>query len=407
MFVRLHVKLVSTVAAMAVGLAGCAALPASGPSTSAIEGGAQTVAPSTEETAGYQYALVDVSKGILSYVSDDSSSFAKTFGVGRAPAPEIRVGVGDVLAVTIFESSAGGLFIPNDAGSRPGNFVALPNQTIDRSGNLSVPYAGSVPAVGRTLPQIQAEIERRLGSRAIEPQAMVTLITQNSNDVSVVGEVNTPNKFTVTTSGEKILDLIAKAGGLKKPPYQTSVTLQRGASKATVAFNTLINEPTENIYVGRGDVIYVYAESKSYVAFGATGSNQKFDFGSEKLSLAEAVAQAGGLLDARADPGQVFIYRLESRKSLEKMGVDTVKFGDRKEIPTIFRTNLRDPGSYFAAKRFTMRDKDLIYVSNAASVELIKFLDVVNSVSVSYSGVSADAVTARDALHQLGRAAHN
>lgn len=399
-------KLAALLGSVAI-LAGCSSLPASGPSDGAITSGAEVTATNGDAAVGFKYALVDVNKGILPYVSEDDQSLAKTFGAGRAPAPEIRVGVGDVLSVTIFESATGGLFIPNDAGSRPGNFVSLPNQTIDRSGGLSVPYAGSVPALGRTLPAIQADIEKRLASRAIEPQALVTLVSQKSNDVAVVGDVNTPGKFNVQPGGERVLDLIARAEGLKKEPYQSSVTIQRGGTKATVPFNTLIAHPAENIYVGALDTIYVYGEAKTYVAFGATGQNQKFEFGSEKLSLAEAVGLAGGLLDNRADPGQVFVYRIESRKALEKMGIDVTRFAGQSEVATIYRTNLRDPASYFAARKFQMRDKDILYVSNASSVELLKFLTVVDAVTGQAANSSSDLVTTRDAWHQLGRAPHN
>ncbi|WP_246791535.1 polysaccharide biosynthesis/export family protein [Bradyrhizobium commune] len=55
-----------------------------------------------------------------------------------------------MVAVTIFESTAGGLFIPAEAGTRSGNFVSLPNQNVDSAGNISVPYAGAVKAAGRT-----------------------------------------------------------------------------------------------------------------------------------------------------------------------------------------------------------------------------------------------------------------
>ncbi len=54
----------------------------------------------------------------------------------------------DVVSVTIFESQSGGLFIPADAGSRAGNFVTIPNQTVDRNGTITVPYAGRVRASG-------------------------------------------------------------------------------------------------------------------------------------------------------------------------------------------------------------------------------------------------------------------
>lgn len=387
-------------------LSACTALPGAGPTTDAVNGGATAVV-TDEAGVGFKYALVDVSKAIIGRISKDAASLAKTFGMGRVAAPEIRLGVGDIVSLTIFESATGGLFIPNDAGSRPGNYVQLPNQTIDRSGTLSVPYAGLVPALGRTLPAIQADIEKRLSSRAIEPQVLITLVTQKSNDVSVVGDVKTPGKFDVQPGGERVLDLIARAGGLSKQPYQTGVTLVRGGRRATIPFDNLVNNPSENIYVGTGDTLYIYGEAKSYLAFGATGQNQKFDFTSEKISLAEAVGLAGGLLDNRADPAQVFIYRLESRTVLEQMGIDIARFEGRSEVPTIYRTNFRDPSAYFAARDFQMRDKDILYVTNSQSYELIKFLNVVDAVSATTSNTAADAVTTRDALHQLGRAAHN
>lgn len=324
----------ASTAVIAAMLTACSTLPDSGPSDTAVSQGAVATASSEDGTVGFKYALVDVNKGILPYVSPDEQSLAGTFGSGHGGPPEIRIGVGDVVSVTIFESATGGLFIPNDAGSRPGNFVQLPNVTIDRTGTLSVPYAGSVPALGRTLPQIQADIERRLASRAIEPQALVTLVSQKSTNVSVLGHVNSPGKFEVLQGGERILDLISKAGGLKKEPYESSVTVQRAGTRATIAFNTLVSKPRENIFVAPQDTIYIFAESKSYLAFGATGTNQKFSFGSENLSLAEAVAQAGGLLDSRADPAQVFLYRMESRRALEKMGVEVRgSVGDPDDLP--------------------------------------------------------------------------
>src|SRR6185312_103672 len=113
-------------------------------------------------------------------------SLYRTFGTGRGPAPEILVGIGDTVSVTLFEAQAGGLFIPADAGSRPGNFVTLPNQTVDTKGYITVPYAGQIKALGRPTPEIQQEIVNKLKDRAIEPQAVVALTSQTSTDVTVL-----------------------------------------------------------------------------------------------------------------------------------------------------------------------------------------------------------------------------
>ena len=61
-----------------------------------------------------------------------------------------HLGIGDVVSATIFEAEAGGLFLPSEAGARPGNFVTLPDQIVDSDGNVTVPYAGKIRAAGRT-----------------------------------------------------------------------------------------------------------------------------------------------------------------------------------------------------------------------------------------------------------------
>ena len=52
-----------------------------------------------------------------------------------------------------------------------------------------------------------------------------------------------------------------------------------------------------------------------------------------------------------------------------------------------------------------MRHKDVIYVSNADSVEVVKFMDYVRSITSTVSGVAGDSVLTKDAVtgrHVLG-----
>ena len=398
----------------ALGLASCTALPVSGPNHRSISLGA-TSSVTSDERVAVDYVLLDINRSVLDFVvSVGPESFFRTFGSDRGAAPVIRIGVGDVVQVSIFESSAGGLFIPAEAGVRPGNFVTLPNQTVDRSGTISVPFAGQVQAAGRSVPDIQRDIETKLENRAIEPQVMITVVEQNATEVAVVGDViNGANKFRIRPGGERILDVISRAGGTKFPGYELFVTLQRGKKRATVYFPNLINNPGENIFVSPGDVVYVYREQQKYVAIGAlgattltTGLTGQYAFEQEKLSLNEAVAKAGGLLDSRANPGQVFLYRMEYREALSAMHVNLAKFPkEQKFIPTVYRANFRDPSSFFFAQKFPMRHKDVIYVSNANSVEVVKFMDYVRSITSTVSGVAGDSVLTKDAVtgrHVLG-----
>ncbi len=385
-------------------VAGCTATPRSGPDDQAILAGAAVKVGGTGGTpgkVGIDYALIDIDRTVLGYVGETTTaSLQGGFGGGRGGAPDLPLGIGDVVQVSIFEAQSGGLFIPTDAGSRPGNYITLPSQTIDRTGTLSVPYAGRIRAAGRMVGEVQSEIEDLLANRAIEPQVVITTVTSRSTQVSVLGDVKSPTRIELSPMGERVMDVISMAGGLSSPGKETYVTLQRRGKSATILYDHLQSTPAENIYVVPCDTIFVDRERRTYLAFGASGLNGRFDFEESDLTLGEALGKAGGLLDGRADPATVVLYRRVNKDLLRKLGVDGSRFSG-KEVPVVFRANLRDPSAFFAVQKFPMQDKDILYVSNSASVELIKFLNIVNSVTTSASGVSGDVVDTRDSLRAL------
>jgi polysaccharide export outer membrane protein len=378
-------------------------IPDSGPSRRTVESQAAVTLNTSIGGAILDYVLVDLNRVVLPLIYDPGpGSLFRTFGAGHGPVPEIKVGVGDTLQVTLFEAQAGGLFIPTDAGSRPGNFVSLPNQTVDSKGFITVPYAGQIPVLNRGTPAIQQDIINRLKDRAIEPQAVVAIVSQTSTQVTVVGDVNNPNKIAINPAGDRVLDAISRAGGIRNPGYEEFVTLHRHGLKGTVYFINLVKDPRENVFVEPGDTLYVYQYQRAFMAFGATGASGQFKFLQEDVTLSDAVGKAGGLLDSRAEPGQVFVYRIETRSTLEKMGADVSNFpADREDIPTIFRVNFRDPSGFFAARRFPMRDNDIIYVDNADQVEITKFLNMITTITGATSSVANDAASTKGSILYL------
>ena len=83
--------------------------------------------------------------------------------------------------------------------------------------------------------------------------------------------------------------------------------------------------------------------------------------------------------DSLADPASVFLYRGETREVAQELGVDCSRF-EGPIIPVIYLVNFRDPSGYFLAQTFEMRNKDVIYTSNAASVETTKFLNFLRTI---------------------------
>ena len=137
-----------------------------------------------------------------------------------------------------------------------------------------------------------------------------------------------------------------------------------------------------NIFARPNDTIYLYQEPQTFVEFGASGQQGQFNFGAWRISLAEAVAKAGGLNDTLADPASVFIYRGEPRKFAEQMGIDISKFNS-SIIPVVYNVNFRDPAGYFLATKFEMRDKDVIFASNATAVEHAKIMNYIRLVTAT------------------------
>jgi polysaccharide export outer membrane protein len=362
-------------------LAGCGLLPSSGPNSAAVKNNLTWNGPA--------YGLVRLTPAVIKTLEENGPrTLSAVFG-DRRPPPEIKFGIGDVVSVTIFEAAAGGLFIPSEAGVRPGNFVQIPNQPIDTKGFISVPYAGLVPAAGKTPSQVEQLIVDRIKNRAIEPQVVVALVTQNTSLITVIGEVNTlltsvTGRIPAQPAGEHLLDVITRAGGLRDQGQDNWVVLERNGQRASVPFGSLIYEPGNNIWAWPGDTIYIYKEPQTFLAFGAAGQQGQFQFsaGSQssawKMTMAEGVAAAGGLLDLQADPGSVFLYRREPRELAEMLGVDCSKM-DGPTVPVVYSVSFLDPAGYFLATRFQMRNKDVIFAANSQSVEIEKFTTFLNA----------------------------
>ena len=382
---------------------GCSLMPTSGPASYEVRSGSTDV-------DSLPYGLVKLNPQIAAILARSAPRLSTGMGDRRVPR-EIRFGVGDIVGVTIFEAASGGLFIPAEAGVRPGNFITLPNQAVDHDGNISIPYAGVILAKGRTPTEVQKAIVETIRNRAIDPQAVVTLVDQRTSLISVLGDVNTPARFPASAAGERILDAITRAGGPRSQGFDSWVMLERNGRRETVPFGALVYEPSNNVYVHADDTIYLYREPQTFVAFGAVGglngAQGQFNFDAWRISLAEAVAKANGLTQALADPASVFLYRGETREVAQQLGVDCSRFNG-PIIPIVYNVNLRDPAAYFLATSFQMRNKDVLYVSNATTVEVAKVLDFLRLITATANDpivAATNAYTLKNVATGAGSAA--
>lgn len=373
---------------IAAALTGCSGVPTAGPTTS------QVMKQVARERR--QFDMVEVNSRVVSALaSQPQASLQNQFERnGKPPSPTI--GIGDTISVSIWQTNNGQVFaapgqagppagalaggLPGGSGGSGGS-VVIPDQIVGADGGISVPYAGRVPAARHTPLEVQKVIERRLADQLVQPQVIVTVTKAVSDSVTVSGETVTGARIPLSASGDRLLDVIAAAGGSKSPVYATSVRLSRGGRTATIPMTSLISNPQENIYAWPGDVITLIQTPETFSVFGATLNNTQVPFGAERLDLAQAIAKAGGLVDQRADPEGVFLLRFEPRDVVDTLGVPDLANGSGGSTPVLYHLNLRQVDGYFLAERISVQDKDLIYVANAQMNDVQKLFTLIGTIT--------------------------
>jgi polysaccharide export outer membrane protein len=371
-------------------ICGCAQLPGTGPSADEI---LQSGNQGGSNTASIQ--IVDVDEAITRQLLAQRTQRLFSETLGNDPGEPLQVGAGDVLEVSIWEAVPATLF---GSGGQPdvrgitntSRATTLPEQVVSRAGNISIPFVGAIKSSNRSLQQIEVEIADRLKGKANQPQVLVRVVRNASSNVTVVGEVSNSTRMPLTPRGERLLDALAAAGGVRQPVNKTTIQVTRGSSVQALPLEAVIRDPRQNIPLQPGDVITALFQPLSFTALGATGKNEEINFEAQGITLAQALARSGGLVDSRSSPLGVFIFRFESQSALKwpKLPAGTTPEG---QVPVVYRMDLKDPRSFFVMQSFPIQNRDILYVSNAPMAELQKFLNVV--FSVTYPVLSAIQVT--------------
>jgi polysaccharide export outer membrane protein len=362
----------ASVAFSALALVGCATyFPSIGPSRHDIDHPAERSLP--------PIPVVDVNEEVTRRLVAQRSRLLFSEVMSNRPDRLQPIGSGDYLTVTIWEAAPATLFggVQLDPRSipAPAQPTNLPEQPVDGEGCITVPFAGRVPAAGKTLPDISAEIKRRLLGKANQPEVLVLLARNLSSTVTVVGEVTTSTRVPLTSAHERLLDALALAAGVRQPINKTTIQITRGEDVHSLPLETIIRDPKQNIPLQAGDVVTALYQPLSFTALGATGKNDEISFETQGISLAQALARSGGLIDQRSNPQGVFIFRLEPNSAQAQTDPTQLSTPDGM-VPVIYRVDLRDPKSLFWIQSFPVKDRDVLYVSNAPVWELQKFMNL-------------------------------
>lgn len=332
--------------------------------------------------------IIDVNQAVAAKLvkSQRQVTFSELFA-DAVPTSQ-TIGPGDMVEVSIWEAPPATLFGVGSFDARggpPSNRVnTFPEQMVNRQGTINVPFAGQIRAAGQSPRQVEAEIAQALTGLANQPQVMVRVTRNATYNVTVVGEVANSTRFPLTARGERLLDALAIAGGVRQPVNKMTLQLTRGNAVKSMPLDAIIRDPAQNVVLQPGDVITAFFQPYSFTVLGAAGKNAEVNFETEGISLAQALARAGGVDDMKADAKGAFLFRWEAGDALHWPKPPAMTPDGR--VPVIYRIDLKQPATFLLAQSFAMKDKDLLFVSNAPSHELQKFLSMV--ISVAYPALA-------------------
>jgi polysaccharide export outer membrane protein len=333
----------------------------------------------------YGAVLLEVNEGIATRLADAqrTASFADVLGEGHPYGT--MIGAGDTLEVTIYEAPPAVLFGAGmlDAGGlsagAPQRPNLLPSLQVSSAGTIEVPFAGTVRAAGRTPEEVSRAIISRLAGKAHSPQVIVNIAENPTSAVTVVGEVTKSTRMSLTPKGERLLDALAASGGTRDAVDKVSVQITRGDSVVGMPLESVIRDPRQNVFLRPGDIVTAYFQSRSFTVLGAAGKNEEIKFEAQGITLAQALGRIGGIRDDRANPHGVFIFRFEDAAVVDPARAESVRRTPEGKIPVIYRVDLRNPVTFFAAQHFMMRDHDVVFVTSAPSADLQKFVNIIGA----------------------------
>lgn len=367
---RSPIHVISALAALAV-LSGCSTLPVSGPTRKEVA----RVAGSPENAM--KFTLVDLTPQALPQTLDARTMALDQLGILASFTPIERsdtIRPGDTLGIAIYEV---GVTLFGSSSAMPtggmGDYPTANAQRIaiqvDEDGNITLPYIGTIKVAGRTPLALSNLIEGQLRRLSQSPQVTIAITDTLESNAILSGAIARPGRYRLTSARERLLDLVAIAGGANGNIVDMELRVVRGSRVATIRLADLRPEDLGNIVVAPGDRIELVRQPRSFTVFGASDKVSQIPFETGSVTLAEAIARAGGPSDSRADPRGVFLFRFEK----------ALAGGEPR--PVVYRLDMRNPNNYFLAQQIAVQDKDVILFATAPFNLTSKFITLLNQLS--------------------------
>ncbi|AZQ53976.1 sugar ABC transporter substrate-binding protein [Burkholderia cenocepacia] len=273
------------------------------------------------------------------------------------------IGRGDVLQITVWDHPELAAALGAPAQSAPRAADAPPGFVVDQDGTLQFPYAGRLPVAGLTAEQVQTQLARRLDKTFRNPQVTVRIASFRAKQVYIEGEVHTPGSQPVNDIPMTLYDAIGRAGGFSAAADQSRIVLVRDGVERRIDLTAMAEQGRNpsKIVLRNGDLVRVLARDESgvFVMGEVNKPVTALPMRNGRLTLSEAIAQAGSLNANTADAAQLYVVR-----------------GMQDAQPQVYHLDARSPVAMVLANQFELKPKDVVYVDGNGLVRFSRVLSL-------------------------------
>ncbi|MEF9503301.1 polysaccharide biosynthesis/export family protein [Burkholderia sp. 1B3(2022)] len=273
------------------------------------------------------------------------------------------LGRGDVLQITVWDHPELAAALGAPAQSAPRAADAPPGFVVDQDGTLQFPYAGRLPVAGLTAEQVQTQLARRLDKTFRNPQVTVRIASFRAKQVYIEGEVHTPGSQPVNDIPMTLYDAIGRAGGFSAAADQSRIVLVRDGVERRIDLTGMAEQGRNpsKIVLRNGDLVRVLARDESgvFVMGEVNKPVTALPMRNGRLTLSEAIAQAGSLNANTADAAQLYVVR-----------------GMQDAQPQVYHLDARSPVAMVLANQFQLKPKDVVYVDGNGLVRFSRVLSL-------------------------------
>jgi len=261
----------------------------------------------------------------------------------------------DSLLVTVWNNP--------DLNNPAGTLNQLSGRVVNEDGTFFFPYAGKIKAAGRTVLQIRDELADKLAKYLVDPQVDVSVLQYRSQRALVTGEVVKPGLIPITDVPLTVADSISQSGGLSPNADLTAATITREGKVIPVDLYALYyrGDSSQNLILKNGDILNIPENRfKKVFVMGEVLKPQSLVMPRGRLTLAEALADAGGFNPLTANAGQMYVIR-----------------AGENNRPQIWYLNAASPDALVLADAFDLKPRDIVYVDPAG---VARFSRVINNI---------------------------